>query len=324
MKKNSSFDFKKFFNIWFLLSVCIILLGLFLKEISIQNQTLMNIKLLLADALQNIGLAIIVANIFNFIIGTDQFIDYIREKLIEIVLSKEFVSRLSENDQKKLLKITLKPTRELTAIYSGIEEYFDEYIDNSMKLFDSSYRGQMNINADASIDKKNNCLKIEWDLTYIIYKVAEKFEPIPFWLGDEKSIHVETQIIGDNLDKISINDEDLEEISEVDDPSMARGYTFQIPETFNKYKEVTIRRKFVEYGSDHWQIFCYKAIKPCHRMFVTLQCEKGLSIKEPNTFGVNDEFFIEHSEDKVRFSYNGWLSPGYGVTALISLDSYHA
>jgi hypothetical protein len=312
----------RFFNKLFYISLILILLGSMSSTITCPSKVGQYWVGIFSGALANVGLAVFVANIFSFIIGTTDFLNYIRDRLVEIVLSKDFVTRLGEDEQKKLLKLTMKPPREISSIYSGIDDFFDGYVNQSMALFDTCYRGQMYISAEASIDKEKNVLRIDWDVNYIVYRIAEKFEPLPFWLGDEKSVHVDTTITADKSEIETLTNADIQETA-INDPSMAKGYTMDVPEKFNKYREINIRRRVTEFGSDHWQLFCYKALKPCHRMQIELRCKDGIEIRETNIFGAQEDFQISEDKDKVRVSYNHWLSPGYGVTVLVGLNGAH-
>jgi len=143
---------KSFFTKWFYIAIILILVGVVFSGVKVDGNTSQYVVGLIASLFQNIGVAIFVANIFTFILGTKEFMDDIRKKLIDIVLSKDFVTALSKEEQKKLLHMVLKPTKELSAIYSGIAHYFNQYVDDSMRFFEKTYRGHMNIDAMASFN----------------------------------------------------------------------------------------------------------------------------------------------------------------------------
>jgi hypothetical protein len=110
----------RFFSKWFYLSIILILIGLILSGLTSENSLGQYVLVLVSQLLQSTGIAILVANIFTFILGTEQFVNYIREKLVSIVISKDFVSNLNQSEQRNLLKMVLKPAKELSAMYSGI------------------------------------------------------------------------------------------------------------------------------------------------------------------------------------------------------------
>ena len=132
---------KKFFTKWFYISLILIISSILFVEIFSKQGDEIFIVTVVANTISSIGIAIFVANIFTFTIGTEEFLQFIRERLIKIVISKDFITRLSSEEQKSLLGMVLKPSRELAEIYSGINDYFDQYVEDSMTLFDNCYRG---------------------------------------------------------------------------------------------------------------------------------------------------------------------------------------
>lgn len=313
---------KSFFSKILFLSIISILAGLMLSDASTENSKINFIIYISSLLLTNIGVAMFVANIFTFILGTEEFISFIRDRLINIVISKDFIRNLNQEEQKKLLHLVLKPAKELSEIYSGITSYFNQYIENSMKLFDTMYRGHMKIDGVASYNKDKDCIQITYDIDYVIYKTSEKFEPIMLGLEDESSEHIKTTIRGSgNIEKI-LTDEHARDIP-VDDPTMQKMMELEIPSEFNNLSQINVSRKIVEYGSDHWQIFSYKTIKACDQVSITIICGDGLVIKNCNTYGTQGNFSIEKVPSKIKVTYNDWLSPGFGVNILVARDNFH-
>lgn len=314
-----------FFNRWFYIAVILVLAGLALAPYDPQHAA-SNFALSLAkDLLKTTGVALLVANVFTFTMGTEQFMEYVRRRLIDIVVSKQFVDRLSEEDQRHLLKMTLSPPRNYSEVYSGIEDYFQNHIDESMQLFDSCYRGHFVINAEATIDSSNNRLKIIVDLDYIMYRIAESFDPLMLWFEDDDSRHVKTTIKSADGDSEEITDQSLEQTHDIDDPCMVKGFRMPIPERFNKHRHINISRRVEEFGQDHWQVFSYKAIKACDQLLINLRCSDDIVVRRCETYGAQEDFDIQISEDRthVRVSYSDWLKPGFGVNILLARDDWH-
>ncbi|MCB1584177.1 MAG: hypothetical protein R3E90_15030 [Marinicella sp.] len=316
---------KDFFSKWFFLAIILILLGLLIHQTDHQNKTVDFIVEISAMFLESIGIAILVANIFSFTIGTNQFLSYVRERLIDVVISKDFITRLSPREQKDLIEMTLKPPRELSDVYSGINYYFLNYIENSMKLFDSCYRGQYVVNGIASVDVNSGKLKVDMEIDYVIYRVAEKFDPLIIFFEAKDSEHIETILKSPDGEKMKIDSESLVELKEIKDPSMEQGFECTVPENFNKFRQMSVTRKIVEYGNDHWQVSSLKIIKPVDRLLLNIQCEEDLVVRRCDTYGVQEEFEIQISENnkRIRVSYDGWLSPGFGINILLARDGWH-
>lgn len=312
----------RFFSKWFYLSIILILIGLILSGLKIENSLGQYVLVLVSQLLQSIGIAILVANIFTFILGTEQFVNYIREKLVSIVISKDFVSNLNQSEQRNLLKMVLKPAKELSAMYSGITSYFDQYIEDSMKLFDSTYRGHMRIDAVASYDEERGCMQVLMEVDYIVYKISDKFEPIILGLEDPSSEHLETIIRGSgNIEELLTND-NAENI-ESEDPTMNQMLELKIPEKFNALSHINVSRKIIERGSDHWQSFSYKTAKACDQVTISLRCDDDVEVKSCNTYGVQSKYSIEKTESRVKVTYNDWLSPGFGVNIIVAKKGWH-
>lgn len=154
-KEETITSLRKFFSKWFYISIILLLAGLIASDVPsdpINHPFLSYLLHLCASLLKDTGVAIFVANIFTFVIGTEEFFSYIREKLVRIIVSKDFVTTLGADERKELLKMVLKPTNELSVIYSRISDYFNRYIDNSMQLFHGAYRSNLVISATAKYD----------------------------------------------------------------------------------------------------------------------------------------------------------------------------
>lgn len=277
---------------------------------------------MLSQLFQSTGVALFIGSIFTFVLSTEQFVAFIRERLINIVISKDFIANLNQQEQKKLLHMVLKPAKELSSIYSGITDYFNQYIDNSMRLFDTIYRGHMKIDGVVSYNNEKKCIQIAYDIDYIVYKTNDAFEPLVLGLEDESSEHIQTIIRGvGGLEEVLTDEHSKEQ--PLDDPTIEKMMALDIPEKFNKLSQISVSRRIVEYGSDHWQLFSYKNIKACDQLSITLSCSDDILIKTCNTYGVQGGFSIEKKDTRIKVTYSDWLSPGFGVNVLVAKKDYH-
>ncbi len=329
MVKNNTFTgLWSFFSKMFFWALLLILAGEILDSILSNYQGHARYWInILSKMSTNIGLAIFVANIFNFILGTESFISYIRDKLIKIIISKDFIKRLNSNERKVMLKDLLKPGHELSKIYSGINDYFDNYISESMLLFNSHYRSGFVINA--SVKKCNKCNKvtIESDMNYRIYKVMGEFENLPIYFESSDSKILSTKVTAPDGTEESLTENEVIETEKVKskhdiaDQTVPVGSTQSIPTSMEKYKHLDISRKILEYGEDHWQLFTYRASQPCDKIQITITCFDNLEVKNCVPFGQSKKFKIENDKTKIIISCNGWLKPGFGVAVLVAEKS---
>jgi predicted DNA binding protein len=314
---------KKFFTKWFYISLILIISSILFVEIFSKQGDEIFIVTVVANTISSIGIAIFVANIFTFTIGTEEFLQFIRERLIKIVISKDFITRLSSEEQKSLLGMVLKPSRELAEIYSGINDYFDQYVEDSMTLFDNCYRGHMRIEAVASFNKEVGRVEIHYDYDYVMYKTADQFDELPVWFENENHEHIRTIVAAKAGDWEEIPSDLIKKLENIEDPTMVKGYSMSVPDKFNEFNHVNISRKVCEAGNDHWQIFSFKTIKPCDQLTVSLRCEDGLVIKDSNIYGIQDKFSIEKEKQKIRVRFTDWLSPGFGVNIMVAKENFH-
>ncbi|MFC1591460.1 hypothetical protein ACFL43_02940 [Thermodesulfobacteriota bacterium] len=316
----------RFFSIWFFLGVIILLFGVILDLTTPDNST-KYIYSILVDFCKTLGIALLISNIFNFVLGTQKFINFIRDKLINIIISKDFIHRLSTVERRDMLKIILKPPKELSSIYSGINEYFNRYIEASLSLFKLQYRSGYLITAEASYDQELQKVKVESDYNHRIYKVMGKYEKLPMAFEEDDSEllftklsaptgeeEIITKTIKTKKDALS-DDEPLK-----NDPSIKDVLYIEIPEAYKAYDRLDVSRRIIEYGEDHWQLFSYRATQPCDKLFIIIRCHDGLKIKKVVTYGPDAKFIVENMGCKVTISCNSWLEPGFGVSVLISGD----
>lgn len=325
--ETKKYSIKRFFSKWFYISIILVLISIILNSVNIDKDYIKTVYFihLLSNLLETTGLAIFISNIFTFILGSEEFLKTIRKRLANIVVSKDFITTLSKEEQIKLLHLTLKPPKDLSQLYSGINDYFNEYIDQSLKLFDNSYRGHLLLNATASFNQDKNCIQIIFDMDFVIYKINEKYENIKTFFEDVNAKHISTTIKAQDFRIKKLTDSDLIEVEEQDikDPTIKKGYYLKIPEEFNSKNHISVNRKLVEYGNDHWQSFSYKSIQPYDGMIINLKCEDGLIIKNYNTYGKQDDFSIQKEKHNIKIQYHGWLTPGFGVNVIVGFENHH-
>jgi len=314
---------KDFFTKWFYISIILILVGILISTIPSENSTLSFLIEILSKIIESVGIAILIANIFSFTIGTQDFLNYIRERLIKIVISKEFITKLNQSEQKSMLRMVLKPTKELSNMYSGINDYFTQYIEESINLFKKSYRGHMTIDAIASYNESEKRVQIKFDLDITTYKIDEEFEPIILSLEEDTFKLLGVTIRGKGGEYEEINKEAIDKILKPSDNTMKKSHKIDIPQKFNSLSQINTSMKIVEYGDEHWQIFSFKNAKPCDKLSIILRCEDDLMIRSTNTYGVEQKFSIEKTDKKIKVIYNDWLSPGFGVNILVARNNYH-
>lgn len=312
---------RSFFSLWFLSSIILVLLALCLyySKATLEGKLISQEWLIASEFLKCIGIALFVASIFTLTIETEQFTNYIRDKLQQIVISKNFIKTLNPEQKKEILNTILKPSNKQVQLYSNINEYFQQYIDQSLTLFNTIFKTGVVFNIVAYVDREKDLVVCEQELSYRVYKASDKFESLK--MGFE---HTESKLLMTRITAPDGKSKDLDKGQSTTDiikrETLKKCYFQEIPDDFNSYDHLTVYRKMKEYGNNHWQIYSYTNLSPCDGVLINLHCKDNLVIKEYNCYGHNKDFKADLSDDKtaIRVAYNEWLSPGFGIYILIS------
>jgi len=192
-----------------------------------------------------------------------------------------------------------------------------------MKLFDKCYRGHVVLDATATFNEEKQCIQTKFDIDYMVYKIGDEFESIRLGFEDDDSEHIRTVVRATGNHEMEVPSDLITESQKINDPTVKKLYEMEVPAEFNKYNQINVSRRIIEYGNDHWQIFSYKTIKACDRLTVVLRCQNDLVIKSCNIYGVQDKFVIEREDKQVKVIFNDWLSPGFGVSILVAREAHH-
>lgn len=96
------------------------------------------------DILQNIfstlGVALLVGAIFDFSKNSETFTLFVSNILRDIVVSKDFLNVMSEEEKKNSLELILKPTNLQIEQCSSIDLYYKKSIDNFMELYNTPFK----------------------------------------------------------------------------------------------------------------------------------------------------------------------------------------
>jgi hypothetical protein len=332
MKENK---ISRFFSQWFWISILLVLIGcgitLAQSNIELDNKAksthadpfIVYIMSLSAEVFKVGGAALFISNIFTFRIDAEDFIDYIKEQLRSIVLSKDFIANLDIKERKDMLKLILRPSTMQAGLYSNINEYFNKYIDESMELFDVAFRSNLYLIINATYDATVGKIVLIENVSHRIYKVSDKYEPLQLGFEDDDSMLLNT--------KVSSNDGFSRELGqfancnkeEIKDVTLANLAKQTIPSDFEKYDHIKVEQKFHEFGNSDWYLFSYRAMRPCDDLEINIECHDNIKVKKCITYGKEENFDIQPKEistegcSSVRITYNGWLSPGFGVSVLL-------
>ena len=226
-----------------------------------QNESIQYFLNLLYIISNTFGTSLIVAAIFNFTIDSHGFVKYINDILTKIVVSKEFLNRLDINEKKSALKLILKPSEKQLNFYANINDYFNNYIDNSMNIFNTNFKSNLILNLDCTYESDGSVF-INETLSYRVHKTYGSYEPLKVAFEREDSILYSTEITAPNGSRFTFKDTKPEKIKSLGGIQVSE-YTTEIPEPVKECKYLSIYRKLREFGNDHWQMFIYRAKESC-------------------------------------------------------------
>lgn len=309
--KKSFFRFLKFFSRWTLIGIILILTSIILSIKFIECQ----IIIVIAKLIETIGIALMIGAVFDFSKNSSEFTTFISELLSNIIVSKSFLNKLCEDDKRNALSLVLQPSDKQIEQYSNINKYFNKQIDSSMKIFNTNFKSHTVLNITVFKDGDKVCSK--GTLTYRIYKIQDKFEPIEVTFERSNSEVEKKRILYPGGSKtIEITDEHTKE-ENVAGVNYKR-YIYQIPEEYNQFPYLTIESTIFEPGYDHWTNFHWTSLTPYDGLSFQLNCKDNLIIHEHVVFDEKTPYDVEYSEDKktIKILSTEWLNAytGFSIT----------
>jgi hypothetical protein len=312
--------FVKYFLIGLVLILVFVIYDVEIKKLLICYPFWQRLLSVFFSVIGILGPSLVVASVFTYSIESKNFIEYIKDKIEKTMIKKEFLDKLNDVDKREALRRILAPSDEKYQLFSNIKNYFEETITKSMTLFDYTFKSHFTIDVNAMI--KDNKVCLEETICQRIYKGKNGFEPIKFGFGDFVvdpefvSVHYTPQ----NGKNIQLKEEDMK-ITRDEEESGSKWimYSYEIPKSIEG-EFISVNIRYIEFGSDHWQLFAYKTMIPSEGIKVTVNCIDDLVIKEYVIFD-NDKNYICHISDnkkKIEISTSQWISSGNGVNVLVA------
>ncbi len=323
INRHPLFRWRNFFTKWFLIGLILILISIILTLLqdSFIDKTMKAARAVIdisSGILSTVGIALLVGCIFDFSKNSEAFLEFVSNILTDIILSKTFLTSLTTNDKKGALKLILQPSFKQIEQYSNINEYFKKKIDDSMKMFDTNFKTNLILNIEARKDKKGlvYCNSV---LTYVVYKLGDRFEPIKVSYEKDGSRTDEVKLIYDN-GEITIKPTDEKPTPEIQGGITQQTFTFEIPDKLKHYDKLTLRRKMYEPGNDHWINYIWQSLTPYEGIVCRLKCFDGLTVKDFMIYDNKAYYQTEISVDRTTLDIvsSQWLEPDTGFFITIS------
>ena len=257
--------------------------------------------------------------IFDFTKNSSEFLALITNVLSQIVVSKEFLMKLGEQDKRQALELILKPSETQLEQCSNIEDYFKKNIQNSMEMFNTDFKTNLVIQAKAF--KEDGKVVVQGVMTNRIYKLNDTYSPIFTTFERDDCTVLKTVIIhpqGEKNAEVIEEEEHGEQI--VSNEKLFRKYKLIIPPQLQSFPYLTVRREFREEGFDHWTNFHWTSLTPCDGIVFHIQCEDNLIIKDHLIFDDKKLYNITKNDTETEMDIVSvsWLNRYTGFTLTIS------
>ncbi|MFA5428401.1 MAG: hypothetical protein WC279_09385 [Sulfurimonas sp.] len=204
--------------------------------------------------------AVIVASVFTYSIESPNFLNIIKKKLEDVVISKKFLGEISTESKQEAIKYMLRPSESQLNKYSNLEAYYDHYIQQTLDVTNKNVRSQYRANITISVNKAENKIYANWIISYRLFPSEHGYTPVEagFLKTDtcSKVKEINVLIPGKERKKITIDESSKKEIEE------ANVYEVNIDALAEYSPHVDIEMKITECGYDHWMAVNFKALQP--------------------------------------------------------------
>lgn len=300
---------------YFLVGISLILISVVLSAIWVPKvYSAETVQDILCKALSTIGIAIMLGAIFDFSKGTDSFMRIVSNILSDIVISKNFLTTLSDKDKESALEMIIKPPDKQIERYSNINDLYTKTIHDVMNLYDINFKTNVTLSVIACKDPEKNIVCCDSVLTQTIYKIGPKFKPIENILEKENT-ELTCYVLTPKGEGKTIKGEC---IPVNNDGIKYTTIRFEIPEEYQCYDHLMLKRTIKEPGHKNWINFYWYSVTPCEGLVCTIDCKDDLIIKDHMIF--DNKAFYEVSmknSNHLEITSAQWLNTDTGFVVTI-------
>lgn len=310
-----------FFTKWFvlgLLLLCIsVVISAFVVPLLETFPLLKSACTILGGVLSAIGIALVVGAIFDFSKNSEAFVQFVSNILSDIVVSKTFLTTLSQKDKEKALSLILKPSDSQIEQYSNINDFFSKRVNELMTMFDTNFKTDVILNIDVYKDSETQVVYCKTVLTQTIYKIQDTFKPVGVHFEKSNSVSKDVYALPPSGKSIKLEGKE----NKLNSGGITfTTYTYEIPKECEKYDHLTIKRTMIEPGFQHWANYYWQSLTPYEGLVCTVKCDGDLSIKDHMIFDNKAYYHVVLSEDRkqMEITSSQWLDTDTGFAVTIS------
>jgi len=272
--------------------------------------------------LQAIGIAIIVASIFTFASGTSRFMSKIRGFLQDIIVSRSFLSNIDQRSKREALRAIIIPSIAEKKIYSNLEDYYSNCIDQTLSIAKKSVRSNYNVTCFVKYDPEKRRVIVRESTTYRIYPTEEGYEDINIYLTDydESYPPICESLIISAPNGEHIYDEPIKlDIGEFAGEKCLSGKV-ELKVLGREKSHMDVESTWLMTEHDHWATIGFQAVKPTDGFRYYLVCEGDIKIRNVTVFTYGINVHIKREEKEIAISCAQWLHEGAGLSIVVSRE----
>lgn len=314
-----------FFSVWFFMGISSIAVGVILDAFwNPQCGGIVEaVSHVIPGLFNSIGVALMIGAIFDFAKNSEHFVAAVADILSQVVLSKNFLTMLTDKNKEEALEMILRPSKKQIKQYPNINALFKKRVKEFSTMFDINFKTNLclEVRAYKSIDKATGQERVycETTATQTIYKIGEEFVRPEVHFEKDGSEVLSVVVLPPEGDAVPLK----ATIEEKNSGSIkCKVYTYDIPKELYRYDHLTIKRVMVEPGFGHWINFYWQSITPYEGVTFSLACEEGLTVKDYMIFDNRAAYHVACTPDNRRLEITAsqWLDADTGFAITVSAD----
>jgi hypothetical protein len=315
--------FKNFFKSFLFIGIIVVLCGTICQLVIFKiwdNAIFQLIINIISSAAITVGVGMIIGFVMDMTKNSSEYISYIQDRLKEIIVSRKFISELSEDKRLEIINFCLMNNNR----HSMLDEYATYKAHKINKLCDGHLRS--GIDYITTVSKKDGKILLHTSMKYKIYKVNDSYQKVRHIFNNSDGKILSLKITDSKNNTFEVPSEMLETNITEQNQGEEKAYenNFEIPKDFKNEKSLTIKAIVEELGYDHWAFLNWMSIYPTKGITYKIICKDNLIIKEHMIFDDQRGLYYTHAEFNEQnqiitytISCDEWTDPYTGFSLVI-------
>lgn len=213
----------------------------------------------------------------------------------------------------------MKPTESEVEKYSNIEDFYNSYIEEILKVSQRNVRSNYNININVKYDTVKNKVYSEGLYSYRLYPSNFGYTDIIVgFLKDDQESSVDVILNMPNGVRKTFSFSELEK--KFIDTELTKETRINVNDICKDFHHVDVELRVKEYGFNHWMNVFFKAEQATDGFKLTVVADGNLTIKSKViVFDVGHNYHVDYiGEKEVHVSCHQWINEGAGLSLIVS------